>query len=67
MVTPKRVPKSIPGAIPGVNPSMPTNPIAQGLSVALFAAAQDNCDCRACQILKKVLSEMTDQYLKGGE
>ena len=55
------------GITPGTVPGMPANPVAQGISVALFAAAQDNCDCRACQVLKRVLSEMTDQYLKGGE
>jgi len=44
-----------------------TNPVAQGLSVALFAAAQDNCTCRTCQILRKVLNQMTTEYLKGGE
>lgn len=67
MVTGKPMPKGrgIPPKLP--NPGMPANPMAQGISLALFSAAQDNCDCRACQVLKKVLADMTEQYLHGGE
>ena len=44
----------------------PSSAIAQGFSMALFAAAQ-NDDKRAGDILRKVLREMQDQYLQGGE
>ena len=66
MTTKRNVPRVPPGMPSQLNPGPPPNPMAQGISLAMFSAAQDNCNCRACQVLKKVLSEMTEQYLQGG-
>ena len=40
-----------------------TNSTAQGLTAAMFAAALEECQCRPCRILRKVLTQMSEQYL----
>lgn len=39
---------------------------AQGVSIALMAAAIDGCDCRACQVLREMASVSIDIYLSEG-
>lgn len=67
MTTKRTSPKGQPGIPKMPNPGPPGNPMAQGISLAMFSAAQDGCDCRSCQVLRKVMAEMTEQYLQGGE
>jgi hypothetical protein len=67
MTTQKRGSTPRPRLPVGPDPSLSPNPLAQGLSIALFAAAQDSCECRACQVLRKALEEMTNDYLGGGK
>ena len=38
--------------------------MGQAVTVALLAASQDGCDCRACQALRKAAGVMTDQFLE---
>ena len=41
--------------------------MGQAVTVALLAAAQDGCECRACQALRKAAGLMTDQFLEEEE
>lgn len=47
-------------------PSPPQQDAQQSQYVlgAMLAASQDGCDCRACKLLRKVNSQMTDQLLE---
>ena len=41
--------------------------MGQAVTVALLAAAQDGCNCRACQALRKAGSAMTDEFIEEEE
>jgi len=37
--------------------------IGQAITVAMLAAAQDGCNCRACRALRKVTDQMFDSFM----
>jgi len=66
MTQTQRTRKRVPGPQGPVVPQGTANPLADNLSLAFFAASQDGCNCRACQLLRKALSAMIDQKLQEG-
>jgi len=43
----------------------PEGSIGQAMTVAMLAAAQDGCTCRACRALRTVVDSMFEQYMPG--
>ena len=41
----------------------PEGAIGQAMTVAMLAAAQDPCTCRACRALRTVVDQMFDQFM----
>lgn len=41
------------------------NAMAQAVYLAQLFAARGNCNCKACQLLRKVSDDMTDELLAG--
>jgi len=60
--------RTAPAALPMGLPAGSSQAVmGQAVTVALLAAAQDGCDCRACQALRKAGGVMTDQFLEEEE
>jgi len=45
----------------------PAGQMGQAITVAMLAAAQDGCECRACRALRAVNEQMMDEFAPEGE
>ncbi|MCL5026636.1 MAG: hypothetical protein M1531_09120 [Chloroflexi bacterium] len=64
MTTPKNRPPSAATPFPSLGAPPPPGPQApQILTVAMLSAAQDGCQCDACKLLRRMVSQMKEDLI----
>lgn len=67
MPPPREIKRTKKVTTPQLPPGVRDNPFAELLSMMLFIGAEDDCDCRLCQMVRKAKDKMAESYLKGGK